>query len=143
MGVRGLRGIVWIGLLVVVVLCSVQCTSRKQVVKEDDEAVLRKRVQEYWNYRMKGEWDKTYVYETPEYREKATLASYTNENRRSPMRIEGFDITELWVSGDEGNVTLKVRYRWSVPNFQKAPFEKENRERWVKKDRQWYHLGGA
>ncbi len=143
MEVRGPRGIVWILLLAVVVLCSVQCTARKQVVKEDDGTVLRQRVQEYWNYRMKGEWDKTYVYEVPEYRERVDLASYKNQNGRSPMRIESFDITELWTSGDEGNVTLKIKHRWSVPNFQRASFEQESRERWVKKDRQWYHLSGA
>jgi len=143
MQVRAFRKIAGIFLLAVVVLVSLQCTARKQVVKEDDEAVLRQRVQEYWNYRMKGEWDKTYAYEAPEYREKVTLASYKNQNGRSPMKIESFDITELWASGDEGNVTLKIKHRWSVPNFQKAAFEQENRERWVKKDRQWYHLGGV
>ena len=115
-----------------------QCTPKSQLVKEDEATILRRRVQEYWSYRVKGELDKSYLYESPEYREKINLVSYINQLGRSPMKWQGFDILELWTTGEEGHVKLNTKYRYLLPQTAKAVFERMADEEWIKKGGEWY-----
>lgn len=121
-----------------------QCAPKTQIIKEDDGAILRRRVQEYWGYKIKGEWDKSYLYESPEFREKVNLVKYINQYGRSMIRREGFDILEVWTSGEEGYVKLKTQHRYMIPQVQKkAAFESAEEEMWVKKENQWYRRSPA
>ena len=115
-----------------------QCTPKAQLVKEDEATILRRRVQEYWSYRIKGELDKSYSYESPEYREKINLVRYINQLGRSPTKWEGFDILELWTTGEEGHVKLSTKYRYLLPQTTKGVFERMTEEEWIKKGGVWY-----
>jgi len=136
------KKIVIILLLLFLALSVTQCSTRKQIIKEDDEVVLRRRVHEYWSYNIKGEWDKSYLYESPDFKEKVNLVAYVNQNSRFPMKWEGCDILEVWTSGEEGFVTLNTKYRYIIPQTDKAAFEKTVKEKWIKikKDNQWYRV---
>jgi hypothetical protein len=130
-------------LLFLLALCITQCSTKRQIIKEDEETVLRRRVQEYWSYKIKGEWDKCYQYESPDYREKVNIVKYISQNSRSVVKWEGFEIEDIWTSGDEGNVKLNRKYRYIIPEPQKATFERAEEEKWVKKDGHWYHLSST
>jgi len=138
MEVKKAREKVVVILLSFLILSITQCATQKQIIKEDDEAVLRRKVQEYWSCKIKGEWDKCYTYESPNYREKVNLVGYINQWGRFPMKWEGFDILEIWTSGEEGYVKLNTRYQYLMPKTNKPAFERVVEEKWIKKDNQWY-----
>lgn len=140
MEVKKVRKKIVIILLFFLALCITQCSTKRQIIKEDEETVLRRRVQEYWSYKIKGEWEKSYLYESPEFRERVSIAAYINQNRRSIVKWEGFDILEIWTSGEEGHVKVDRKYRYIIPQTQKGAFEKVAEETWIKKDGQWYCL---
>jgi len=140
MEVTKIRKKIFIILLLLLILSITQCVTKRQIVKEDDEAALRRRVSEYWSNNIKGEWEKCYQYETPDFKEKVNLVAYVNQNSRFPMKWEECDILEVWKSGEEGFVTLKTKYRYIIPQTNKAAFEKVVKEKWIKKDNQWYRV---
>jgi hypothetical protein len=119
----------------------IQCSTKTQIIKEEEETVLKRRVQEYWSYKIKGEWDKSYAYESPDYREKVNLQRYVYKNGRFIEKWVGFDILEIWTSGEEGNVKLNIEYRYLIPQVQrKGVFQRIVEEKWIKKDGNWYHI---
>ena len=140
MEVKKVRKKIVIILLFFLALCITQCSPKSQIIKEDEETVLRRRVQEYWSYKIKGEWEKSYLYESPEFRERVSILAYINQNRRSIVKWEGFDVLEIWTSGEEGHVKVDRKYRYIIPQTPKGAFEKVAEERWIKKDGQWYCL---
>ncbi len=130
--------------LFLLALCvQTQCSAGRQIIKEEEETALRRRVQEYWSYKIKGELDKCYQYESPDYREKIGIIRYISQSSRSPVIWEGFEIKEIWTSGDEGNVKLNAKYRYIIPQSKKAAFERLTEEKWVKKDGHWYRLSST
>jgi hypothetical protein len=119
---------------------TVQCAP-KPIIKEEEEAVLRRRVQEYWSFKIKGEWDKCYAYESPEYRGRVNLHGYFNQNGRFIAKWVGFNILELWTSGNEGHVKMNIEYRYLIPGMEKkGSFQRTVEEKWVKQDGNWYHI---
>ncbi len=140
MGVRKVRNSIILVLILLLASGIIQCTTKTRIIKENDEAVLRRRVQEYWSYRIKGELDKSYLYESPDYREKINIVRYINQLGRSPVKWEGFEILEIWASGEEGHVKLNTKYRYLIRQTTKAAFERAVEEQWVKKEGQWYRL---
>lgn len=130
-------------ILILMLLSSIgmiQCATKAQLVQEAEEEILKRRVQEYWAHRIKGGWDKSYLYELPEYREKVSVVRYINQFGRSPVKWVEFDILELWISGEKGYVKLNTIYRYQAPHFQKSPFQRESEEEWIRKDGQWYRV---
>ncbi len=134
--------IVIITLLFLALCIQTQCSSRNQMIKEE-EGVLKRRVEEYWSYKIRGEWDKCFQYETPDYREKVGLVRYINQSSRSIVNWEEFEILEIWASGDEGNVKLNAKYRYLIQRTKKAVFERVAEEKWVKKEGHWYRVSPA
>jgi hypothetical protein len=117
------------------------CTPTIKPQKMTDEEALRTRVQEFWGHRIKGEWDKCYLYELPDYREKVNLQRYINQNRRFILRWVGFSVMEIWTSGEEGYVKLSTEFRYLVPEAaKKGVSQRTAEEKWIKKDGYWYHL---
>jgi hypothetical protein len=127
-------------LLFLLALCITECSPKRQIIKEDEEGILKRRVQEYWGYKIKGEWDKCYQYESPDLRKNFNIVGYVSKNSRSVVKWEGFEIENLWTSGDEGNVKVKIRYRYIIPETRKVTFERVVEEKWCKKDGKWYRL---
>jgi hypothetical protein len=141
MEVKKVRKKIAIILLFLLALCITECSPKRQIIKEEDEGVLRRRVQEYWSCRIKGEWERCYLYESPDYREKVKIQTYVIQNARSLTKWEGYEIMDLWTSGEEGHVKLDVKYRYLIPQIRgKGLFARTTAERWEKKDGQWYRL---
>jgi len=128
-------------LLFLLALCIIQCSPKRQIIKEEEEGVLKRRVQEYWSCRIKGEWERCYLYESPNYREETKIQAYVNQNARFPMKWEGYEIMDLWTYDGEGHVKLLVKYRYLIPKIQgKGVFGRTTGERWEKKDGEWYRI---
>jgi hypothetical protein len=140
MEVKKVREKIFKILLLFLALSITQCSTQKQIIKEDDEVVLRRRVHEYWSYNIKGEWDKSYLYESPDFKEKVNLVAYVNQNSRYPMKWEGFNIIEIWTSGTEGYAKVNAKYRYMIPQTDKAVFNRVIEEKWIRKDGEWYRL---
>jgi hypothetical protein len=138
--IKTISSILAVILVMGVGLSIIQCTPKPHVVKVDEETALRKRVQDYWDLRLTGKWDKSYLYESPEYREHLSIVSYINQNGRSPVKWEQVDILEVWTSGNEGHVKMNTKYRYLIPQTRKAAFDKVVEEQWVKIEGQWYRL---
>jgi hypothetical protein len=115
-----------------------QCTPKKQIIKEDDEAALKRRFQEYWSYKIRGQWDKAYVYESPDYRGRVAVSAYAIRNARSIVKWQEFNIIEVWTTGEEGYVKVDRKYRYLIPQTNKAVFNKVVEEKWIKKDGEWF-----
>jgi hypothetical protein len=137
MGVRKVRNSIILVLILLLASGIIQCATKTRIIKENDEAVLRRRVQEYWSYRIKSEWDKSYLYESPDYREKINIVRYINQNGRSAVKWEGFEILEIWASGEEGHVKLNTKYRYLIPQMTKGVFDRTIDEEWIKKEGEW------
>jgi hypothetical protein len=119
----------------------IQCSTKPQIIKEEEEVVLRRRVQEYWSFRVKGEWDKSYTYESPDYRENVNLVRYINQNGRFLIKWVGFNILEIWASGEEGYAKLNIEYQYLIPQARgKGVSRRTVEEKWIKKDGNWYHI---
>ena len=131
MEVKKVREKIFKILLLFLALSITQCSTQKQIIKEDDEAILRRRVHEYWSYNIKGEWDKSYLYESPDFKEKVNLVAYVNQNSRYPMKWEGFNIIEIWTSGTEGYAKVNAKYRYMIPQTDKAVFNRVIEEKWI------------
>jgi hypothetical protein len=144
MEVKKVREKIILILLLLLVLCITQCSTQKQIIKEDDTAILRRRAQEYWSYKIRGEWDKSYLYESPEYRKEVNITTYIGQNSRIPVKWEGFNNLEIWTSGDEGYMKLNLKYRYLISETTKASFERLIEEKWIKsKDGGWYRLSST
>ena len=126
-------------LLCLLTLCiQSQCSPKSQIIQEEEEAVLKKRVQEFWSYRIKGEWDKCYAYESPDFKAKVNLVRYITQYSRNPVKWEEFEIQEIWTNGNEGNVKVNGKYRYMIPDTKKGVFARVTEEKWVKKEGHWY-----
>jgi hypothetical protein len=143
MEVKKVRKKIVIILLFLLALCITECSPNKQIIKEEEEGVLKRRVQEYWSYRIKGEWVKCYQYELPDYREKVDIGKYVSQSSRFIVKWEGFEILDLWTSKDEGNVKVNIKYRYLIPEPKRLTFERVAEEKWVKKDGHWYRLSST
>ena len=56
------------------------------------------------------------------------------------MKWEGFDILEIWTSGEEGYVKLNIKYQYLIPQAQEREYRRTVEEKWIKKDGNWYHI---
>lgn len=121
-------------------LCIVQCTTRAQIIKESDEAVLRRRVQEYWSLKIKGDLDKSYGYEIPSYREKVNVVDYIRSQGQI-LRWTEAEIREIEVDGtDRARIDGFVRFRYQIPQFRIDKGESTVSEIWAKEKGEWYHV---
>jgi hypothetical protein len=118
----------------------IQCATKTHLVREAEEEILKTRVREYWAHRIKGEWDKSYLFESPEYREKVSLLNYINQHGRSLVKWVDFEITEIAVKNGEGKVKVSGKYMYLIPQVKKAEFQRLTEELWGKVETQWFRL---
>lgn len=93
------------------------------------------RAGEYWAYKVKGEYEKAYTYEAPEFREKVKMADYLTSGTKWLEARVG----EAQVSNDHATVEVTLRYVLLRPWFPEEGIEKTIMDRWVLLDEVWYH----
>lgn len=109
-----------------------------QVVREEEKAKLRDRVNEYWQYRIKGDVERAYQCEAPAFREKVSMLQYANRFRL--VKYLDAEVQEIEVKGREASSKLKVTYVIFLLAISDKKLSKLEEEKWVKIEGAWYHV---
>ena len=109
-----------------------------QVVKEDEKANLRNRINEYWQYRIKGDVEKAYQFEVPSFREKYSVLYYVNRFRI--VRYLEAEVREIGIDGKEASSTVKLTYVVLLKRLTDTKLAKLEQEKWIKIKDTWYHV---
>ncbi len=105
---------------------------------EDQESRIKTRVHEYWGYKIKRDFEKSYLYESPEYRQKVKLVDYL---RSFGPGVEwlGAEVDRVEVAGDQATVWVKVNYRWTMIPVKKT-MTGTGKEKWKRMNKTWFHV---
>jgi len=108
------------------------------VVREEEKAKLRDRVNEYWQYRIKGDVERAYQCEAPAFREKVSILQYVN--RFKMVKYLDAEVQEIEVKGGEASSKLKLTYVIFLRAISNKKLSKLEEEKWVKIEGAWYHV---
>jgi hypothetical protein len=114
----------------------VQCVGT-QVVKEEEKAKVRDRVNEYWQYKIKGNIEKAYQCELPAFREKVSVLQYANHFRL--YRYLDAEVQDIEVKGREANSKVKLTYIVALKVISKKKLNRSVEEKWINIEGTWYH----
>ena len=107
---------------------------------QDQEERLTKRVNEYWGYKIKRNFEKSYPYESPEYRQKITLSKY-QQSFGPGVEWLSVKVEKVEIKKDLATVRVKIGYRWTmVPVGPKDGFSGTKTENWRMVDGTWYRV---
>ena len=108
-------------------------------VKLPKETELRERVQARWDAVIKGDLDRAYGFETPEYRKAYTEQEYKEEFGRR-VRWHVATLKDLrYDQPDEVEAIIMLDYSFALPGGdQMARTTGQFTERWVYSDDQWW-----
>ena len=109
-----------------------------QVVREEEKTKLRDRINEYWQYRIKGDAERAYQCEIPAFREKVSILQYAN--RFKLVKYLDVEVQEIEVKGREASSNLKLTYVIFLKAISDKKLNKFEKEKWVKIEGTWYHL---
>lgn len=102
-----------------------------------EEAVLARRVEEFWQARQALDWAQAYQYLEPAYREQVSKETFLQRKPYYTYLSHGLAWVE--VIGDEGRARVRYTAKINDPSLAKLdPQEKEINENWIKVDGQWY-----
>lgn len=103
---------------------------------------LRERVMSYWNYKIKGEFDKSYGYEEPSYRKKVNLVGYIDSINTSAVKWKHAEIKAINKKGNTADVDINLRVEIVLPIVDRGRSVQMNahlQDEWVKVGDVWYH----
>jgi hypothetical protein len=131
----------WLDILICWMLITtfLSCTSAIKPQKIPESEILRRRVTEYWALKVRKDFDKTYEYEVPSYREKVTMVDYIMRQGQV-IRFTDAEIREMDVDGDRARVEVFVRFNYQIPQFKIKTSGDSIREKWAKFKGEWYHI---
>ncbi len=119
------------------------CATKDAVRNLSDEDALRERVNVYWSYKIKEEYDKTYLLEAPLYKKMISPVAYIR--RMNPaVAYKAFDILDMTINKDMGSAEVKVglKVQLKVPSVKPFVHDMVLTEKWVRIDGEWYHVFG-
>lgn len=118
------------------------CVTTRTIKNASDEEVLKQRVTAYWDYKIKGEFEKSYEYESPLYRKKVDLVNYIRSFGTGTAKWTGVKITGMAIQGDLAQVHLKIRVKLGqrVVHGKEVELWTAISEPWMKQGGVWYHV---
>jgi len=140
-GIPASSRISWL-LVMVLAIMVLSCQGAGVRKNTDEREALKKRVTEYWGYKIKREFDRAYQMELPLYRKTVSMVRYI-KRFRSTLRWKEIEIEGIDLKGDRADVRLKVRQKALVPGIparEGIEFTNAVKERWIKEDGVWYHV---
>lgn len=114
------------------------CTKDIQFTKEDEFLILKKRVNEYWTYIIKGDIEKAYNLEHPKFREQTNIIKYIN--RYKVIKYENFEIIDIRMDSDIVEVDLEIIHKYLIKYFWKKDIKRKLIDRWAKFEGVWFHI---
>jgi hypothetical protein len=137
---RGYKRVLLIAILLLVFLSGCVTTKTKQ--EQTEQEGLRERVMAYWNYKIKGEFDKSYGYEDPFYRKSTNLVGYMGNISSAALKWRSAEIEKIDEKGDAATVDLKLGVEVILPQIDRRRSIQMNAplaDKWVKVEGVWYH----
>lgn len=128
----------WI--IVLGLIISSGCATKDAVKKVSDEEALRERVVAYWGFRIKEEYDKSYIFESPLYRKEINLVNYIKRSGNPMVSYKNFEVAKIDRKDEDlAKVRIKVRGEYRVPGAKPFVHDMFVNEQWVRLEGQWYH----
>ena len=108
--------------------------------QEEQKEQLTQRVNEYWGYKINRHFEKSYLYESPEYRQKVPLSTY-QQSFGAGIKWLSAEVEKVAVEApDRATVRMKIRYKWTMAKAgPKDGFTGALTENWRRVDDSWYH----
>ncbi|MEJ2697028.1 MAG: hypothetical protein P8013_10305 [Candidatus Sulfobium sp.] len=117
------------------------CATKGAVKKVSDEEALRERVVAYWGFRSRGEYDRSYIFESPLYREKISLVNYIKRSGNPMVKYRDFEVVKIDKEDeDHAEVRVKVNGEYKIPGAKPFVHDMFVNEQWVRLEGQWYHV---
>lgn len=118
--------------------CSIKDTVKSG--SESNKGGLRERVAAYWDHKIKEEFDKSYYFEYPYYRQKVTMVNYIKTFNTSVLKWLAATPDEIKQEDDTAEVKVNLKVRVRPPFMKKYEYDTSVQEKWVKADGIWYHV---
>lgn len=127
-------------LLMVLLLSSTTLLSCNALRSQGTEEDLKRRAAEYWDLKLKQQFEKAFAYELPDSVKDVTLSIYLTSIGRGVEWL-GAEPESVSMEGDKGTVTMKIRYRWTFTQDQpQEGMIGRHTEEWRFYDGKWYHV---
>lgn len=137
---KGFRRETAIWIVALGLIISNGCATKDAVKKVSHKEALRERVVAYWGFRSRGEYDKSYAFESPVYRKRITLVQYIKRSGNPMVKYRGFEVVKVdKIDEDHAEVRVKVNGEYRVPGARPFVHDMFVNEQWVRLEGQWYH----
>lgn len=107
--------------------------------KGNTESSLKERVTAYWQHKIKREFEKSYLFESPEIREKINLTDYIKVFS-GPGVWKKATISSVAIEGSFATVHVEINYIIVGVYCPEEGLTSTIREYWQLEDGIWYHL---
>lgn len=104
----------------------------------DTESSLKARVNAYWQHKIKGEFDKTYLLESSDIREKVSLTNYIQASAGGTIWMKA-TIKSVAIEGASATVHVEITYALLGIYCPKDGLTRTVRDYWHLEDGIWYH----
>jgi hypothetical protein len=129
--------------LILITSLLVMCTtllSCNALTSRGTEEDLKRRAAEYWDLKIKQQFEKAFAYELPDSVKDVTLTIYLTSIGRGVEWL-GAEPESVSIEGDKGTVTMKIRYRWTFTQDQpQEGMIGRHTEEWRFFEGKWYHV---
>jgi hypothetical protein len=95
---------------------------------------------QYWDHKIKEEFDKSYDYEDPLFRKKTSMIQYIKGINTNFVKWEGADIENLRLENDVADVDMKLKIRVMADPLHYKDVSVPKKEKWIRVDEMWYHI---
>lgn len=116
------------------------CATKEAVKNLTDEDQLKERVMAYWSYKVNQEFDKSYEYEAPFFRNTTSLVKYIRSFKSGRLEWKGAEVKSLKIDGSSAIIDLKISIRLDLGPSSKIEHEVPLKEKWVRVDGTWYNV---
>ena len=104
----------------------------------DTESSLKARVNTYWQHKIKGEFDKAYLLESSDIREKVSLTNYIQASAGGTIWLKAA-IKSVAIEGSSATVHVEITYAIMGIYCPKEGLTRTIRHYWHLEDGIWYH----
>ena len=111
----------------------------------DDEAsarIVEERAEARWRHIMAGDFEESYEFRTPGYRQTTRQRDYERDMARRPFRYLGVDVRPAECDGDRCQVRIQLTYQAvGAPAGQhRVRLTQDLTETWIRLEDQWWYV---
>lgn len=127
----------YIAIICLIISCG--CAKKDVLKNMPDDAELRERIERYWDYKVKEEYDKMYEYEYELYRKQVNMTNYIRSFNPTAGKWTEPSISDIKIEDSIADVSMKIKVIiYSSPrNIEHGIVVKE---KWSKVGGRWYHV---